>query len=89
MYKSRLFIVGITFGDQVEILNMKAQVWTEIAKALSYFGGIFALWKVMNVFLYQKYRNRQARMVEEFEFKHKINENKKTNGSSLELKTSV
>ena len=62
-----------SLGNRVLITNSMGLLVGNFSKAGGLFGAIFALWKVVSILLRYKYRNRQARLVEEFEFRNNIN----------------
>lgn len=59
-----MFFIKIKYAKEVRIYNTQAPFSKLIARALSLFSGIIAIWRVFDWFLMMRYKNRQARMAE-------------------------
>jgi len=60
--KSNIFVISLVMGDRVLIQNLRANFYKNLALAGGFLGAIIAVWQVMNICLYMKYKNRQARL---------------------------
>jgi len=60
--------LAITFKDKIIITHYSAQILNSLSKIGSYLSIILSIWGLFTIFLKKKYKNKQAKMIQNYEY---------------------